>query len=151
MAVFTTATDDWRKNLTTLRAAWPLLDSELRLVTPADLGYVRDERLPELYRGAAAFVYPSRFEGFGLPIVEAMAAGCPVIAAAGTALPEVVGDAGLLVDADDVGGWTDAMARTLNDDGLRSRLSRAGRERVRSMTPKASAQRLFAAYRVAGA
>jgi glycosyltransferase involved in cell wall biosynthesis len=78
-----------------------------------------------------------------------MAEGCPVIASTATALPEVVGDAGLLVDPDDVSGWTDAMARVLNDDGLHARLSGAGRERVRGLTPEASARQLMAAYRAA--
>jgi glycosyltransferase involved in cell wall biosynthesis len=119
-----------------------------RVVRP---GRIPAAELDRLIASAVALVYPSRFEGYGLPLSEAMALGCPVIAAAATALPEVVGDAGFLVDPDDVGGWTDAMARLLIDDGLRSRLSLAGRDRVRSLTPEASARLLLSAYRMAGA
>ena len=94
-------------------------------------------------------MYPSRYEGYGLPLAEAMAVGCPVIASSATALPEVVGDAGLLVDPDDVAGWTDAMLRLLDDGTLRARLIAAGRERTRGLTPNETARRLVAAYRLA--
>jgi glycosyltransferase involved in cell wall biosynthesis len=95
---FTTATADWRKNLETVRAAWPLLDEELELVALGDLGYVLPEQLPELYRGAAVFLYPSRFEGFGLPVVEAMACGVACVASSHPSLDEACGDAAVRVD-----------------------------------------------------
>ena len=99
--------------------------------------------------GAVALVYPSRFEGYGLPLTEAMAVGCPVIASYATALPEVVGDAGVVVDPDDVAGWTDSMLRLLDDDAFRSTLIEAGRERVRAFTPRETARRQVDAYRLA--
>jgi glycosyltransferase involved in cell wall biosynthesis len=95
---FTTATDDWRKNLDTVRAAWRHLDAELELVALGDVGYVAPERLPELYRGASVFVYPSRFEGFGIPIVEAMACGVPCVVSAHASLDEASGEAAVRVD-----------------------------------------------------
>ena len=73
-------------------------------------GYVTTDQLAALYGGASMLAFPSRFEGFGLPVVEAMSAGCAVIAADATALPDVVGDAGLLIDPDDDVAWGQAMA-----------------------------------------
>jgi glycosyltransferase involved in cell wall biosynthesis len=113
------------------------------------LGRISDGDLDRLLAGAVGLVYPSRYEGYGLPLAEAMAVGCPVIASSATALPEVVGDAGLLVDPDDVAGWTDAMLRLLDDGTLRARLIAAGRERTRGLTPNETARRLVAAYRLA--
>jgi glycosyltransferase involved in cell wall biosynthesis len=97
---FTTATADWRKNLATVREAWPLVGGELELVAIGDLGYMPHERLPELYRGASVFVYPSRFEGFGMPVVEAMACGVPCVVSDHPSLDEASGDAAVRVDSD---------------------------------------------------
>lgn len=113
------------------------------------LGRVPAEQLDALFRDAVALVYPSTYEGFGLPLAEAMAMGCPVIASDRTALPEVVGDAGILLDADDVDGWAGAMLRLLDDQSLRARLIAAGRERARSLTPEEAARRQVDAYRLA--
>ena len=79
------------------------------------VGLLPEEDLPAFYTAAAVFVFPSLFEGFGLPIVEAMACGAPVVASNRAAMPELVGDAGLLVDPEDVGAMADAMARVLLD------------------------------------
>jgi alpha-1,3-rhamnosyl/mannosyltransferase len=112
-------------------------------------GRLADPAFERLLAGAVALVYPSLFEGFGLPITEAMAVGCPVIASAATALPEVVGDAGILVDPRDVDGWAAAMLRLLDDDELRGRLIAAGRARVAPLTAADTARRLVTAYRTA--
>jgi glycosyltransferase involved in cell wall biosynthesis len=104
------------------------------------IGYVPDAELPGLYAGALAFVLPSRHEGFGLPCLEAMACGIPVVAAAAGALPETVGDAGLLVDPDDHGGFASALLRALDDDQLRATLVAAGYARARGHDWDATAQ-----------
>jgi alpha-1,3-rhamnosyl/mannosyltransferase len=110
------------------------------------LGWLARDELDDLFGRATALTFPSRHEGYGLPVAEAMAEGCPVVAADATALPEVVGGAGLLVDPDDVEGWAAAMIRLLEDGDLRTRLVTAGRERVRSHTPQETARRMVAAY-----
>jgi glycosyltransferase involved in cell wall biosynthesis len=86
------------------------------------LGYQTDEALADLYRGALAYVDPSLYEGFGFQAAEALACGTPVVASNVTSLPEVVGDAGILVDPLDVDGFAEAMRRLSADAGLRSEL-----------------------------
>jgi alpha-1,3-rhamnosyl/mannosyltransferase len=113
-------------------------------------GRVPFERLDALYRGAVACVFPSQFEGVGIPVLEAMARGCPVIAADATALPHVVGDAGDLVAAGDVEAWAAAMRRMAADSTHRAALIEAGRARVRRWAPEVSAAQLVAAWRQAG-
>lgn len=113
------------------------------------LGYLPRDDLPALYAEAAALAYPSRYEGFGLPVVEAMLAGCPVVAADATALPEVVGDGGLLVDPDDVTAWADALRAVLDDAPLRQRLSAAGATRAETLLAADPVDALRSAYRLA--
>lgn len=93
-------------------------------------GFVEDADLSALYSDAVCFVYLSRYEGFGLPPLEAMACGTPVISANNSSLPEVVSDAGLLFDADDVGGVANAMERLIQSTGLRAQLAEAGIRRA---------------------
>jgi glycosyltransferase involved in cell wall biosynthesis len=94
------------------------------------LGFVAAADLPALYRGAVLLVQPSLWEGFGLPVAEAMAAGTAVVASRRGALPEVTGDAARLVDPEDVGGLAGALAELLDDPGARDELARRGRERA---------------------
>jgi glycosyltransferase involved in cell wall biosynthesis len=96
------------------------------------LGFVDD--LPELYRGAAAFVFPSRYEGFGLPVLEAMASRVPVVAYRNSSLPEVVGDAAVLVPDGDLAAMIDGVRSILDDHGRRHDLREAGLERSRRFT-----------------
>ncbi len=107
-------------------------------------GFVAQEDLPALYRQAVMLVYPSLYEGFGLPVLEAMACGTPVIASNVTSLPEVTGDAALLVNPTDVEDIAAAMAQLLDDASLRKRLQQSGLERARQFTWTRTAQRLLA-------
>ncbi len=109
-------------------------------------GYVDERQLRKLYDEAVLLVLPSLDEGFGIPALEAMTVGVPVIAAARGALPEVVGDAGLLVDPLDVSALAAALDRVLRDDQLRDRLSVAGGAQARRFSWRASADALTGAY-----
>jgi glycosyltransferase involved in cell wall biosynthesis len=90
------------------------------------MGYVPDSEVLSLYAKADVFVYPSLYEGFGLPVLEAMACGCPVITSNVSSLPEVVGDAALLIDPYDVEALARAMLTVLEDDGLKKEMSKKG-------------------------
>lgn len=94
--------------------------------TMKPLGYVAEERLPGLYAGAIAFAMPSLYEGFGLPCLEAMACGTPVVAANAGALPETTGQAAILIDPQDSTGFAEALTNIANDRGLRQQMSADG-------------------------
>ncbi len=103
-------------------------------------GFVPDEDLPGLYSAAKCFVYPSFFEGFGLPPLEAMQCGTAVITGDRTSLPEVVGDAGILVDPFDVGAIADAIEKVLTDNKFREEMVRKGLERAMQFSWTATAR-----------
>ena len=118
------------------------------LELPADVragvvltGYVRDHDVAALVAGALALTYPSRYEGFGLPVLEAMACGTPVLSSSVSAIPEVAGDAATLVDPSDPEALADGLRRIVEDGALRSRLSKAGVERARAFTWPVTAER----------
>jgi glycosyltransferase involved in cell wall biosynthesis len=149
--VLTIGTDDQRKNLSALgKAARRLHDDGIELVWAGGrrahitrgpsldglrpLGYVADDDLPGLYAGALGFVFPSLYEGFGLPCVEAMACGTPVVASDRPAIVEACGDAALFVDPDDPEAIADAVVRSASDEELRTRLREAGLKRAAELT-----------------
>jgi glycosyltransferase involved in cell wall biosynthesis len=105
------------------------------------LGYVPKADLPALYRTCQVFVYPSLYEGFGLPPLEAMACGAPVVCGRNSSLPEAVGDAGLLVDVSQPDVLAESLARLAEDAGLRSELSRRGLKRAAAFNWAATARR----------
>lgn len=110
------------------------------------LGYVSPDDRPALYAGARLLVLPSFDEGFGLPVLEAMASGVPVVASHRGALPEVLGDAGALIEPDDVDELASAMERMLTDEAHAEACAARGRERARAFTWEASAIRTREAY-----
>ena len=175
--VFCVAGDDPSKNVETLIDAFARLSQPVRerydLVLAGDVrkraglsdrvarlgltdrvlfpGPVSDERLLHLYRQARLFVFPSRYEGFGLPVLEAMACGCPVIASNASSLPEVVGDAGVLVEPDDVEGLSRELFSLLSDEGRWEDLRKRGLVRARQFSWDETARRMIEVYRrVAG-
>lgn len=112
-----------------------------------ELDQVEETDLPLLYASAEALLFPSYYEGFGLPAVEAMASGCPVIASAAGSLPEVCGKAALLVDPSSTPAWKDAVNRVLRDRAFRSSLIERGLERAVRYAWDACAQQTLAVYR----
>jgi len=112
-------------------------------------GYVAEKDLPALYSGATCFVYPSFFEGFGLPVLEAMQCGAPVIAGNRTSIPEVVGKAGLLFDPFDTNSLVQALTRMLDNSEYRAALRIQGLERAREFDWKQTARMTLQAYQKA--
>jgi glycosyltransferase involved in cell wall biosynthesis len=156
-----------RKDPLTAIEAVALVDGDLRLVIVGDekrggdevrsaverlglesrvelIGYVEHEGLASLYRGAACLVFPSRYEGFGLPVLEAMASGTPVVATTAGAVPEVAGDAAILVAPGDPAALAQGVREAL---AKREQLVRAGLERSRQFTWAETARRTLAVYR----
>ena len=178
--VFYAGTLEPRKNVGALLDAWQALRAADQAATPplvlaggygwgsrallrrierlrgagvVHLGRVERGRLIELYQAARVFAFPSLYEGFGLPPLEAMACGVPVVAGDSSSLPEVVGDAGLLVPPRDPGALHDALARVLADQGLAAELGARGRARAAGFTwPRAAAalEEVFAEALAAG-
>ena len=126
---------------------YPALEAEMQALGLQHrvmfLDYVRADELPSLYAGADIFVFPSLYEGFGLPPLEAMACGTPVIVSNVSSLPEVVGDAALMVDPYDVEGMAKAMYRVLSDDGLSKEMRRKGLERAKLFSWEKTAQSIL--------
>jgi glycosyltransferase involved in cell wall biosynthesis len=114
-------------------------------------GYVRDDELAWLYRNAFANLYPSLFEGFGLPVLEGMQFGAASIVSNASSLPEVAGDAALLLAPDDVEGWTQAMLRLSRDEDERARLRAASTKQAARFDRSASAAALLSLYAEAAA
>ncbi len=109
-------------------------------------GFIEDDDLPAVYGRADLFVFPSLYEGFGLPLIEAMACGVPVVTSNVSSMPEVAGDAALLVDPRDTEGLATAIARALRDGALRDRLRAAGIARARRFSWEATARRTLDVY-----
>ena len=127
---------DWFRDLDPSSESW------LRVVGPVDEG---DK--PDLYRAADVFVFPSRYEGFGLDPLEAMASGVPVVAANTTSLPEVVGDAGRLLPPDDAAAWAEAVTAIATDAGLANDLRERGIARAATFSWARTAELTHAVYR----
>jgi glycosyltransferase involved in cell wall biosynthesis len=113
------------------------------------LGRVSDDALAALYGGTVALVLPSLYEGVGFTVLEAMACGAAVVSSSGGALPDTVGDAGLLVPPLDVAAWRDAMSTVSEQESVRRRLAAAGQERVKRRSWERAATEYLAVYREA--
>ena len=174
--VLSVAGSDPTKNVETLVEAFARLPAHLRenhdLVLVGDLrnrsevharvhqlrlesqttfpGVVAEEQLVALYQHAAVFVFPSRYEGFGLPVLEAMACGCPVISSNASSLPDVFGDAALSADPTDAAGFARHMEQVLSDAGLRQELRRKGLDRASQFSWEQTAREMVKVYAKVG-
>jgi glycosyltransferase involved in cell wall biosynthesis len=110
-------------------------------------GFVAEEDKPAVYRGAVAFVFPSRYEGFGLPPLEALACGIPVVGSNVSSIPEVVSDGGLLLPPDDIEGMAEALVKLATDAGFRAELSRRALAQAARFSCEKMAHETLAAYR----
>jgi glycosyltransferase involved in cell wall biosynthesis len=170
--VLAVAGADPTKNIQTLIKAFARIPSSLRerhkLVLAGDLrrrpelgqlikelgigpqtvfaGIVGDDQLIKLYQHAAVFVFPSRYEGFGLPVLEAMACGCPVVSSNASSLPEVVGSAGFLRDPSDIDGFAEDITLILSDASRRAHLREQGIGRAAHFSWERTARELVALY-----
>lgn len=154
---------EWRKGIDTLLDAMPLLAQQHPKITlavtttlpasvklaanvrVAQLGYVDEATLAALYRGCAVLAFPSRYEGFGLPVLEAMSYGAPVVCSTAASLPEVAGDAAAYVPPDDPGALAAAMKRVLDGGEYAADLRRRGAPHAATFTWEATAERTLAA------
>jgi glycosyltransferase involved in cell wall biosynthesis len=109
-------------------------------------GYVAQEELPLWYNAADLFVYPSKFEGFGLPVLEAMACGTPAVTTHAASLPEVAGDAAWLVSPDDEAELVEAVRRVLKDEVLRQEMKARGLAHAAKFTWEHTARQTLDAY-----
>ena len=174
--VLSVAGSDPTKNVETLVEAFAKLPTQIReshnLVLAGDLrkvsevharvrqlnlqsqtvfpGIVAEDQLVALYQNAAVFVFPSRYEGFGLPVLEAMACGCPVISSNAASLPEVFGDAALSADPTDAAAFANHMVRVLTDIGFREELSRNGLTRASQFSWEHTAREMVKVYTKVG-
>ena len=111
------------------------------------LGFISDQYINYLYSGADLFVFPSLYEGFGLPVLEAMACGTPVVTSHVSSLPEIAGNAALLIDPHDVDNTANAIYNVLTDNGLRKDLIHKGLERAKQFTWEKTARETLAVYK----
>ena len=126
------------------------IDPEVRARVRA-LGFLPDAQRNAVVAGASVFCYPSTREGFGLPVLEAMVQGTPVVTSRATATEEVIGDAGVVVDPDQPDEIANALSRVIRDDDLADELTRAGRARAAEMTWARCAERMVMVYRAVAA
>ncbi|HEV7416212.1 MAG TPA: glycosyltransferase family 1 protein, partial [Tianweitania sediminis] len=113
------------------------------------LGYVPDEALPHLFAGARLFAFPSLYEGFGLPVLEAMASGVPVVCSNAASLPQVAGNAALMINAEDAAGLTEALQRGLEDEEWRRDAVASGIQQAARFSWKRCAEETADVYRQA--
>ena len=109
-------------------------------------GYVQDEDLPYLYAGASVFVFPSLYEGFGLPPLEAMACGCPVVSSDTSSMPEVIGEGGILLPLNDASLWIKAIGEILSKENIASFYRQKGLQQARKFSWQKTALKTISIY-----